>query len=689
MAFEVDPNAPPPDDVPAVDQPPPDNPPPDQPAPVDPNSFLNIPGLFETPNPAAPGTFTTDPNQGPDVGAFGPPPNVPGITAPFTGGGTLPVPPPQPGGGTSSGGGGGGGAPSPGLSAAQQAASTLDQQLSKLLDALSATNEQDFNEKVREFNATHDLAVQQFNQGVNEFNQNLAEKQREFGIDTGEKQREFNVGVQENMADLAGRLTGPKDYFQFLNATNAGRNIIQSIQNGQERPAFTGIQNTQPMTVSDILNQLGLGAPTANSGNAIAQAATGAPAGGAPLAAAQQQFMAQAAPMQAQGPTGPLNQFGTAGPAPGATQTSVAPGQSGPTTPENAQFGIGPASQDFGFGPGKGGVDVSGQRGISQPTYTGLNIGDAMRFNWQALTGKAPGSFIQLQDKNTGRVVGQAPVQGSGQAVTMTFLEPLDPSHTYHIFTDYPSEGGATSGIDFNFGQLQQDTSPQGQAAAQKVREFWTAGGGGDQRAYAGNNIFDQAFSSYQPPAQQTPAASTAAAPAAPTGRDALAAPMTVGGKGRPYVYGGQIVQEVRQPNGTATFDYLGTAPPGVADYTDASTLQSSGAPASTSPTQPSQSPNSLIGAGLSDAASTGGQQTGITPQGTSIQLPSPSQINPAVWDSLGQTGQQFMLGAYSAAGFDPTEALSQINATRPSTARAPTDASTSFASSDTASAFG
>jgi len=48
--------------------------------------------------------------------------------------------------------------------------------------------------------------------------------------------------------------------------------------------------------------------------------------------------------------------------------------------------------------------------------------------------------------------------------------------------------------------------------------------------------------------------------------------------------------------------------------------------------------------------------------------IPHPQGINPAVWDSWGKPGQEFIKGAASAAGLDPTWYENTVNATRPGT---------------------
>jgi hypothetical protein len=58
--------------------------------------------------------------------------------------------------------------------------------------------------------------------------------------------------------------------------------------------------------------------------------------------------------------------------------------------------------------------------------------------------------------------------------------------------------------------------------------------------------------------------------------------------------------------------------------------------------------------------------------------IPLPYQINPAVWDSMGPTGQSLALAAAEAAGWDKNEYLRQINAARPQ-GTAPGASSTAF----------
>jgi hypothetical protein len=71
---------------------------------------------------------------------------------------------------------------------------------------------------------------------------------------------------------------------------------------------------------------------------------------------------------------------------------------------------------------------------------------------------------------------------------------------------------------------------------------------------------------------------------------------------------------------------------------------------------------------GQLDPASLGGlfaDATAGVASGTQ-QLPLPHQINPAVWDSLGPVGQAMVLSMAEAAGYDASEFVSQLDASRP-----------------------
>lgn len=108
--------------------------------------------------------------------------------------------------------------------------------------------------------------------------------------------------------------------------------------------------------------------------------------------------------------------------------------------------------------------------------------------------------------------------------------------------------------------------------------------------------------------------------------------------------------------------------------------------PSNTTPPAPTQA---AILAGFTDPsqiAPAGQSDTGTTPSptlgpGGAPQTPSPYQINPQVWDSIGPVGQALTLSAYTANGGDANEFLRQLNNSRLPGA-APTSTTTSFKSS-------
>jgi hypothetical protein len=67
---------------------------------------------------------------------------------------------------------------------------------------------------------------------------------------------------------------------------------------------------------------------------------------------------------------------------------------------------------------------------------------------------------------------------------------------------------------------------------------------------------------------------------------------------------------------------------------------------------------------GLADQGTPG--QPSAQPQAPASPVPLPHQINPSVWDGLGSTGQQIILGLAEKQGWDANEFLSQLSAARP-----------------------
>jgi hypothetical protein len=335
-----------------------------------------------------------------------------------------------------------------------------------------------------------------------------------------------NIGQQNTLAtnflDILSRLQGPANAFQYakvLQSTPQGlRDIVNAAAGRFRMSGYGGGQVPSPATMQGAdLNTL-VGAATGQPGGVSGQPAVGS----APGAGSSASMPVSASPLvQSSSAVGPLNQFGTAGPAPGTQVTSIAPGQSGTSTVSH-QFGIGPASQEFGYGPGKGAQQVAGMRGLGLPTATGLGAGHVLSVPYQFLTSKAPGSYLQLKDMTAGgRLISQAPIQGSSGTATLALLDALDPSHQYNIFPVLPAEGGAAGGMEVQFtpGQLQMQQSPQADAAAQAVRNYWatTTMTPNSNFAYEGADIFNRTLGAQQATPAQPASAAATAAPAAST----------------------------------------------------------------------------------------------------------------------------------------------------------------------------
>lgn len=155
--------------------------------------------------------------------------------------------------------------------------SSLDDQLNALLRAMSATNEQDFQEAIREFNIKQQNAVNEFNAQYGGTLPNgqptlqaIAQQAQLTGMYNGqptEAARQFNINTQADLAKLAAGLSGPADYFKYLNALNAGRSILGNLSSGQAMPAGGAPQGAiQPQTLGNILSNLGIGGTSSQGG---------------------------------------------------------------------------------------------------------------------------------------------------------------------------------------------------------------------------------------------------------------------------------------------------------------------------------------------------------------------------------------------------------------------------------------
>lgn len=71
--------------------------------------------------------------------------------------------------------------------------------------------------------------------------------------------REFNVNTAGDLAKLASTLTGPADYFKYLQALNGGNNILQNLYTGAGQPPGGAVGSTGgAQSLDNILSQFGL-----------------------------------------------------------------------------------------------------------------------------------------------------------------------------------------------------------------------------------------------------------------------------------------------------------------------------------------------------------------------------------------------------------------------------------------------
>lgn len=504
-----------------------------------------------------------------------------------------------------------------GLTQAQeawQAAQLADQQQQRALAATTAANKQTFDQNVSEFNQTHALALQQFGlsqqgqqfqQGISaaqltgQYNgqptlaaqQLMAQLTGQYNGQPTEAAREFNINTQSDLAKTAAGLSGPADYFKYLTALNGGRSIINNLTNGQAMPAGGApVGATQPQSLNNILQQLGLGGTPVTPSGAPATPPVGTT--NAPNGASSSSTGTSA-------PNTDMSRFMSGSVAPNATSSAIPNGQTGQSS--NGQLMPGTTSefsgaqQAFNNAAGQGGVQTAGQRGTNITGYDPTT--GQLTFNYNFLTNK-PRAVFGLYDNTTGQFVADpsnaqqgatsaGPVQagnwmsypyysgsnGTGTFSGLTGANAIDPTHSYAIRIALPMEGGGTG------------SSMEMPVSGQQIMAL--------QRQQAA------------PQSSSTPAASA----------------MTAG-------------------------------------------------------TASTQQPNTNTGSGVA------------LPYGMG-QLPYMNQIQPTAYNSLSPSGQQFIQGAYAAAGYDPADLQRSILSGTPATGQAPSSGSSSYANTSSQSLFG
>lgn len=124
--------------------------------------------------------------------------------------------------------------------------------------------------------------------------QNTLEEQKLMGIGANgqptldalteaEKQREANLSAQSGLLDMASKLTGPKDYGDFMAMTGGGRSLMQQLLAG--RPSSSApVGDMEPMDLYSLLQKFGMGpgqSATANPAPGPNFLRTGSPITGA------------------------------------------------------------------------------------------------------------------------------------------------------------------------------------------------------------------------------------------------------------------------------------------------------------------------------------------------------------------------------------------------------------------------
>lgn len=153
---------------------------------------------------------------------------------------------------TVSGAGATGGTPTGGANPAASA--------QKLLDAIASGNTQAAEEAAKEFQ------------------QDLAEKQREFDANQQAGQQKNYQDLATTLLNTAAQLQGPANYYQFDQYASGGRDLMNTLFGNQPRAAFSTPTGTNtPMTLSQLMQELGFKQVPQATTSTSSTAATTAP----------------------------------------------------------------------------------------------------------------------------------------------------------------------------------------------------------------------------------------------------------------------------------------------------------------------------------------------------------------------------------------------------------------------------
>lgn len=142
------------------------------------------------------------------------------------------------------------------------ASSSTQSSAQAMLDAIASGDQQKFDESVREFNLNYALDQQK---------QALAQT-TQYG------------NLASNLLSTAASLRGPADYYQYWSYLNGGKDLMNSLYGNTPLPTFQAPSGANtPVTLSGLLNSLGLGGSTAAGATTGTAGSTTTPATTSPV----------------------------------------------------------------------------------------------------------------------------------------------------------------------------------------------------------------------------------------------------------------------------------------------------------------------------------------------------------------------------------------------------------------------
>ena len=435
---------------------------------------------------------------------------------------------------------------------------TADSSYQKMMDAIASGNQQQFDEAVREFNATNQL-----------------------------NQQQLYANTAQNLLSDASKLTGPADYYQFQQYASGGRSLMDQLFGNQPRAAFTAAQGPNiPLNIQTLMQELGF--RTAPDGSSTSTNSSGG----------TQQYQTADGILTIQQMIDRLKQAGW------------------PNADKN------PSDQDV----------ITAYQNTTHTPVTPYTAPSTSTSSAQTATNNPnPVGFSSPQTNTTNALASHLGIAGT--APQSPNLTGTSPSNTVSP-TNYISGGGLKA-----YGNMSTSSGPSGisSGAGTTSAPAQSSGSGVpvyDKGGAIQGNPGQHILALLQSGEKVTPAPSNT-----PQGQTRFAGDLPAW-----QMILGHILGAAANQGRVPVYDNGGIV---------SGTSMGTNIPSNITGYKPINIDN-YNGRAAADAF----RQKMVNT--------SPFQVNPLQWDSLGKVGQQLVLGAVQANGWDPTEWQAQLDAQRP-----------------------